>query len=66
MFDRKIGVEGSVLQEFCDFVIRTIWCCNMANSALFVQSAPPRAFSASLLFFAYMLQTYIESVPEDV
>ena len=43
MFCRKIGAEGSLLQELCHFVI-------LADSAYFVKSTPPRAFSVSFKF----------------
>ena len=36
-----------MLQELCHFVILAVWCCNMANSAYFIKSTPPRSFSVS-------------------
>ena len=37
MFDRKIGAEGSVLQELCHFVILIIRCCIITDSTYFVK-----------------------------
>ena len=57
MFCMKIGVEGLVLQNVCYFLTLT----NMGNSAYFVQSTTPRAFSVSF----YILYWYVTDV-EDV
>ena len=58
IFDRKIGAEGSVLQELCHFVIITIRCLHMTGSTYFVKSTPPRDFIRFFQCFADMLQTY--------
>ena len=49
MFCRKIGAEGSFLQELCHFVILTANVYHSTDSAYmyFVKSTPPRAFGVS-------------------
>ena len=47
MFCRKKGAKGSVLQELCHFVIFTVVVYHSVDSAYFVKSTPPRAFSVS-------------------
>ena len=56
MFERKLGAEGSVLQEFWHFVILTIRClyCD------FVKSTSLRAFTGSFPHFADMLDVHEE------
>ena len=58
MFERKIGTEGSVLQELCHLVILTIRCLYYDCCTYFVKSTPLRAFSGSFQHFADVLQTY--------
>ena len=51
--------EESVLRELCHFGILTQSdVCNMANSAYFVESTPPRASSVSFSYFVSMLHTH--------
>ena len=49
MFCRKTGAEGTVLQTLCHFVILNARCnvYHSTDSAYFVKSTPPRAFSVS-------------------
>ena len=57
--DRSIG-----LQELFPFVILTVGVCNMANSAYFVKSTPPRAFSVSintlLVYYRHIEDVHVE------
>ena len=63
VFERKLGAEGSVLQELCHFVILTIrflYC-----DWYFVKSSPLRVFTGSFQHFADMFR-HIEDVREEV